>query len=667
MVKKIVDIKAKNPNSKPKVSWKKSAKPAKSLFFIGLIIVFFILINFIGIFTAGKTYLSEIKNFGQQGLSSLLSASEKVKVADFNQAAASFKQAEATFNLLSKDTWFLQNDLINPELLLTSAKLVASAGQDLSKIADKLKPLPQNLIDANAKFLQDKYTRPQNLTDNLLESIEQVKSSAAKIDQVVANLDSKSFNLIPNNLITLKQDAKTQLQDLQQSLNSLITYLEVVADLLGSKVPHTYLILIQNNYESRPAGGFLGSMVYAEVNAGILTSFDFKDVYDFDGILTDNPPELPPEYQGFNQKLWIRDANFTPDFAISAARVEKLLQRAKAPSVDTVLSIDQTFIEDLLQLTGPILLPEYNAQITAKNYFTVLTYLVEANKEANSNDKQILGTFLTEFEKQVFQLTNFQALFQVFSNNISQKHIQIFSKKEFIQDQIELFNVGNTFSINKPNQDLLLITNTSIGGNKTDRYLKQRFIHNTSVSQNGQIQNTLTIRKFHAFTNSEEFTWQAQLARFGVTELVDYARYILGRGDNVSMVKVYIPDKSKIIAISGHDPSFKPKMHFDTDLSQNYLLLKTSLKPGKTNEVTITYQPPIKLKFNPVSEYSLKLIKQAGTTNTVFQKTYSAPNLNQPKLYTHLPDLTSFDQAGKPTVEFTFQNDQELVAVFAKN
>jgi hypothetical protein len=403
-------------------------------------------------------------------------------------------------------------------------------------------------------------------------------------------------------------------------------------------------------------------MVFAEVDNGVLTEFDLHDIYDYDGILIDNPDYLPPEYKGFNEKLWIRDANYTPDFEISALRIESLLQRANAPSFDTIISIDQTFIENLLSVIGDVNLSNYDAQINAENYFTVLTYLIEANKDENEDDKGILKDFIQSFEKQIFANANWQKILPVFIESLKNKHIQLASKIDSIQNIGEAFGFANKFNFPE-NNDGLLITSTSIGGNKTDKYIKQRYILNTNFNSDNSIQNTLTIRRHHSFTDQQEFVWQAQLRPFGVTKLVDYVRYILGRGDNVSSLKVYVPNDSKLLNASGQINFDDFSIHTDPDLKQKYYLFKMETKPGQTSEVVLEYEPKIKLKPNPAATYNFDLLSQAGQTNTIFEKTYTFSSPEQ-KLLNHFPELNMWKQNSKPKLEFDFESDQEFSAVY---
>lgn len=666
MVNKLNDLKPKTKLPKPKHFWTLKPKSKKSLF-VSILVGLFILINLAIILAEGGRFIQDFKDTTKRGVGSLFQARASVAVANFEAARASFLEAEKLFTNLNQNSWFLSNSIANPDLLLNSATILSSVGQELTLIADDFLDLPDQFLKANQAFLTNSETESLNLTAPIRQNLAKITTINQSVNQVINNLNRVNTTVFPSSVRQDFNNARAEIQNLYELLIRFQNYLDLVLDLLGDQVPHTYLILLQNNYEIRPAGGFLGSMIFAEVDQGVLTQFDFKDVYDFDGIFTNNPDYLPPEYEGFNELLWIRDANYTPDFAISAARIESLMQQAKAPSFDTVISIDQTLIEDVLTITGPVLLPSYNANITAENFFTVLTYLVEAKKYENEDDKGILSEFIQSFQNALFDSIDFQLLAGIFIQNLDTKHLQLFSKKPAIQTQIEFYNFGNRFQAqNIPkNHNYLLVTNTSIGGNKTDKFIKQRLIYNTHFNPDNSIQNTLTIRRHHSFTDAQELRWQSQLRPFGVTQMVDYTRYILGRGDNLSMVKVFVPNNTKLLSVAGLDSTAEISQHLDPDLNNQYFLFPIRVKPGQTTEVSLKFAPQIRLNPNPTDTYYLHLQSQAGALNTHFNKTYTFSNPESQRIFSHQPEISAFDPDGNPTINFSFSNDITLRGLYS--
>ncbi len=659
MTKKFTDIKNKlKPNSTKNFVWNPKAKKQFNLFIVS-IVGLFICLNLVIFANQLKGFIATLLDTSMQSFESLSSAKNSVSYANFEDSLDSFKQAEQNFNTLANDTWFLRGSVAFTNKLTSSGSLLAESGTLLSQIALKLENSPAKFISAN----QSKSESNPNLTFDLAKEIPNLLKVEQNLTQVVKNLESLNQTILPP---SLKKKLNLGLDDLKKATieySKLIDIAYIGLDLLGHQVPHSYLILIQNNYEIRATGGFFGSFIKAEVNKGVLTRFELEDVYKYDGVLFDPSFVIPPEFEGFTDKIFIRDANYTPDFAISAARIETMVQRAGGQSFDTVISIDQELIKDILKIVGPIKINGLNASVNAENYDTVLTYFIEAEKDINAEDKKVLKSFMSGFEQKIFQSIDFKNLVQILLDNLNKEHLQIYSKKSDIQQLFQSLNF--TGSIPKElakNQDYLHVNNTSVGGNKTDKFIKQRFIQETQINKSGKVNHKLTIRRHHSFSDRVEFQWQNYLAPFGVTEMVDFTRYILGRGDNKVVIKVYVPKGSKLVSNNKNI-----KTYSDKQLNKTYFLFEMLLKPQETKEVTFEYESNIDLDFDPVANYELLIQNQPGVVNTIFEKKYSYANSNAPRIYAHIPNLAKFDpETGEPSLDFDLVQDAKITAVFAK-
>ena len=140
--------------------------------------------------------------------------------------------------------------------------------------------------------------------------------------------------------------------------------------LLGMDKPMKYLILFQNNMELRPTGGFIGSFSIISFDKGRMTEIVVNDVYSADGQLKGHvdPPEALRIHLG-EGGWYLRDANWDPDFSISADKIEWFLDKEINTKVDGVIAIDLSFVQKLLKITGPINLVDFSKTITAENIY----------------------------------------------------------------------------------------------------------------------------------------------------------------------------------------------------------------------------------------------------------------------------------------------------------
>ncbi|MCD6225716.1 DUF4012 domain-containing protein, partial [bacterium] len=91
--------------------------------------------------------------------------------------------------------------------------------------------------------------------------------------------------------------------------------------LTGREQPRRFLVLLQNNMELRPTGGFIGSLAVLQFTDGQLIDFKVNDVYQADGQLKGHVEPPAPIKNILGEGGWyLRDSNWSPDFPVSAQR-----------------------------------------------------------------------------------------------------------------------------------------------------------------------------------------------------------------------------------------------------------------------------------------------------------------------------------------------------------
>ena len=67
--------------------------------------------------------------------------------------------------------------------------------------------------------------------------------------------------------------------------------------------------------------------------------------------------------------VWtMHDANWFPNFPTSAEKVSWFYEKTGGRTVDGVIAITPELLRDLLAITGPIDMPEYDKTINADNF-----------------------------------------------------------------------------------------------------------------------------------------------------------------------------------------------------------------------------------------------------------------------------------------------------------
>ena len=123
----------------------------------------------------------------------------------------------------------------------------------------------------------------------------------------------------------------------------------------------TYLLLLQNNTELRPGGGFIGNYGLLKFEEGKLKEITVEDVYTADGQLKEqieSPKQLAQLLTVDN--FYLRDSNWSGDFEVNADLARDFLKKETGADVDGVIAVDLTFVANLLKATGPVKLSDYN-------------------------------------------------------------------------------------------------------------------------------------------------------------------------------------------------------------------------------------------------------------------------------------------------------------------
>lgn len=153
-------------------------------------------------------------------------------------------------------------------------------------------------------------------------------------------------------LFSEKIDNETLLKRVA-SLRATSFFLADLADesvpLLGFGKPQTYLLLFQDNGIARPGGGLIRGAGIITVSEGEIIDKSVFSTQDIDNLAGYVEPPLPlAKY--FDKTSWtLRDANWDPDFSVSATRAEWFLDKDKDLAVDGVISIDSSFLVDILE------------------------------------------------------------------------------------------------------------------------------------------------------------------------------------------------------------------------------------------------------------------------------------------------------------------------------
>ncbi len=209
---------------------------------------------------------------------------------------------------------------------------------------------------------------PASLTYLLLKAQAPLAQSRAALDAAIATrkgLDAEQLS--PRLRSLLVDDLDPLLGQADEALSMALALPDVLG--AGQDGPKTYLILVQNEDELRPTGGFITAFGNLVVHNGQVISLKFEPMDGSQEDWSKPYPAAPWQLQEYMNSpvLLMRDANWFVDFPTTVTWAEYLYAYTHDHSVDGVIAFDQRFLVMLLEAIGPVRVEGEAAPVTAAN------------------------------------------------------------------------------------------------------------------------------------------------------------------------------------------------------------------------------------------------------------------------------------------------------------
>lgn len=588
--------------------------------FVGFLII--LLINTINVYYTTKKLEKNISNEAYQGYSLLIDAGKSASKVQFDNASDAFQKAIKNFDDVKNELWFLSTDKSyystqnnigsSVKALIVGGEHFTIAGKHFLDALEEFNKVPLYFVSKN----NNPESSGLSLTDTLKDGLNKTDLAIKEINLASQELATVHEGNLPGEIAPRVAAVKNQVQSVSDALNSTASHFPALLKLLGDQLPHRYLVLLQNNNEIRPSGGFIGSYAIVDIDKGLIKKIDIQDVYDIDGSFKDiiEPPDYMKKFTG-NWRF--RDSNYSADFPTTASKAKWFLSKEGGPIVDTVVAINQGLLQDMLEITGPIQVGNFG-KLNSENYNLLLSYVIEGKIWGPVDPKHILKVFIPAFQKAIMKEENISKVGSKLYKAIQQKHIMMYSADADIEGLFDSIGISGRMYQNKPDEDYLSVVNFSAGGTKSDLFIEENIFHDTYIDKSGNMTDEVTIKRTHQWNDAVYFQWKKILQGYGFSDMPDYLIDILGRGRNKSLIKVYVPEGS--ILLNSTDQNLS--LEYDKDVKKNYFFTTMEVLAGKTGYLRFKYRLPFLMDFNTAaSTYKLIIQKQPGSRGSIFTKT----------------------------------------------
>ncbi len=552
---------------------------------------------------------------GYQGLmirSNLLSAKTNLEAGEFEKSQQSIKQAshavENFRSLISNSKILAIIPGIN-SYYQKADNLIALVDEGVTGVAYATSG-SKYLFETTKVISGESREDPQQY---YLDSQKDLDFASDKLSKVYAGLNSDDIKTgLPALLSDRVDDLKSRVEYYLNLVEQAKSASEIMPEITGLEGKRSYLVLIQNNLELRPTGGFIGSYAKLDFENGRLTDIKVDDVYNLDGGLKDviaPPAELKSDLGV--ERLYLRDSNYEPDFPTSARQASFFYKKEAGETVHGVIALDLNASANLLDAVGGLDLPEYGESVNGANLFERVVSHAEVGFFPGSQAKK---NYLTSLQNQMFNKIfylskqNWPAIIQAISKSLEQKHMLVYFEDPQLFSILASSNWSGVFPREAEKRegetsDFLSVIESNMGANKANYYLQRKYNLETLFSKEGKISHKLKITYKNTSPNNA---------------------FPAGRYKN--RIKIYTPLGTKLTRAMLGDSDITSSFTTFSDYGRTGFssLIEILAKEQKQLELEYELGDSLNFKDNFVN-YKLEILKQPGTMADPFDFTLNYP------------------------------------------
>lgn len=394
-----------------------------------------------------------------------------------------------------------------------------------------------------------------------------------------------------------------------QRISQARNWLQAVAPILRKR--STWLVLLQNDNELRATGGFMGSYAVLTLNQGAIENISIEDIYDADGQFTGYfpAPAGVSEYLSSGNGLRLPDANWSPDVPSSIQQVLGYFAIADKQHVDGAITITNSVIAQILTLTGPLPLADYQTTLSADTLDVVLQNRPQPFFPGSIQKKHMLDQAKNQllFALSKLSIEDWWKLGQIVEQQLQSKNITVFSLDPALYQLLSDSNLTGELRPLEPDSELLAIVESNVGINKSNRWQER----SVALSNNQQQEITATL----VLQNRAPSTLEPAESRY-----TNYLRFITDSSWQLQSVAVNATDVTDL---------------WNQDTISTYAGLElvqigglVVIDPGKTVTVELVFDR------RKDDTNSITLVKQPGLDGTLYQLSTS-DNTNSQLLLNH--------------------------------
>ncbi len=418
-------------------------------------------------------------------------------------------------------------------------------------------------------------------------------------------------------------------------LRNGLSLARIAPQLLGADRPRTYLIILQNEDELRPTGGFISAAGQVTLDAGKIVTLTVNDAYQVDDFTKPYGDPPAPLWDIMGTQLWLfRDSNWSPDFPTSARQAIELYTYTQGGTFDGVIALNQNVVEALTAGLGSLTIDATQPPLTAK---TIRAYMRSAWAPSGQSNvgawyvqrKDFIGRVMQAMLDRVLNQTddiNWSELSRAVSSVLNSHDLLITLTDPALNAPLR--ETGWDGSLPKTSGDFLMIVDANLGYNKVNSLISEAYTYtvqlNPDRSAAARLDLTYTQRGTPApdcphvvppYNLSTTYEMLAQQCYW------NYRRVLTPEGATLIDATRHPTQAGELISGALSDGATTTSTEADKTIFSTLVLVRRS----QSLKSSLNYTLPIGT-VQPDGVYTLRVQKQAGAGHWPLTVIVTAPN-----------------------------------------
>jgi hypothetical protein len=324
-----------------------------------------------------------------------------------------------------------------------------------------------------------------------------VADADAQARSALALIRATPSSLLIGQVADARFQAELELETVSRELDSSLAILRGLPGFAGSDGARRYLFVASNPAELRGTGGLWGAYAIVTLSEGRLSFGPFAPIESLRDLPPDDVPAPNPDFRrNYDQYggagYWL-NMNLTPDFPSAARAALDTYRLGEGRRLDGVIAADPFVLQNLLRVTGPVVVPHLGVRVSAPDVVAFTTNQAYSLFGRSVVRKGVLGAVAAgAFERFLSTEGKGVPRLRALATAAAGGHLQVYSADAAMERGIQDAGFGGALAT--PSGDVASVVVDNASGTKVDYYASRSVSYDVQLGETGQAMSTTDVQ-----------------------------------------------------------------------------------------------------------------------------------------------------------------------------